>query len=118
MPETIQSNTGVYDTAMYLTVSNQTYCQVLTKKIHYIQVQLYIIDGVRLLFFFVCVCVWGGGVNISRDLSWWRHIDNTNPFNSPFNFIKRNFRTNNVKLNESVYKTLSAPLHGTHGRIN
>ena len=51
------------------------------------------------------------GVNISRDLSWGKHIDQiTTKTNNSLNFIKRNIRTNNVKLKESAYKTYVRPL--------
>ena len=51
------------------------------------------------------------GINISRDLSWGKHIDHiTTKTNNSLNFIKRNIRTNNVRLKESAYKTYVRPL--------
>ena len=51
------------------------------------------------------------GVNISRDLSWAKHINQiTMKTNNSFNFIKRNIQTNNAKLKESAYKTYVRPL--------
>ena len=51
------------------------------------------------------------GINISRDLSWGKNIDHiTTKTNNSLNFIKRNIRTNNVRLKESAYKTYVRPL--------
>ena len=44
-------------------------------------------------------------------MSWGKHIDQiTTKTNNSLNFIKRNIRTNNVKLKESAYKTYVRPL--------
>ena len=51
------------------------------------------------------------GVNISRDLSWARHINQiTMKTNNSLNFIKRNIQTNNAKLKVTAYKTYVRPL--------
>ena len=51
------------------------------------------------------------GVNISRDLSWAKHINQiTMKTNNSLKFIKRNIQTNNPKLKESAYKTYVRPL--------
>ena len=51
------------------------------------------------------------GVNISRDLSWAKHINQiTMKTNNSLKFIKRNIQTNNPKLKESAYKTYVHPL--------
>ena len=51
------------------------------------------------------------GVNISRDLSWGKHINQiATKTNNSLNFIKRNIRTNNVRLKESACKTYVRPV--------
>ena len=51
------------------------------------------------------------GVNISRDLSWAKHINQiTMKTNNSLKFIKRNIQTNNPKLKASAYKTYVCPL--------
>ena len=51
------------------------------------------------------------GVNISRDLSLAKHINQiTMKTNNSLKFIKRNIQTNNPKLKESAYKTYVRPL--------
>ena len=51
------------------------------------------------------------GVNISCDLSWGKHIDQiATKTNNSLNFIKRNIRTNNVRLKESAYKSYVRPV--------
>ena len=51
------------------------------------------------------------GVNISRDLSWAKHINQfTMKINNSLKFIKRNIQTNIPKLKASAYKTYVCPL--------
>ena len=51
------------------------------------------------------------GVNISRDLSWAKHINQiTMKNNNSLKFIKRNIQTNNPRLKESASKTYVRPL--------
>ena len=137
MPDTIQSNIRLFadDTIMYLIVSNQTDCHTLqndltklenwemewlmsfnTDKCEVIRVTnkkkptifKYMLHGVSLKETDSAKYL---GVNISRDLSWGKHIDQiTTKTNNSLNFIKRNIRTNNVKLKESAYKTYVRPL--------
>ena len=136
MPDTIQSNIRLFsdDTIMYLTVSNQTDCQVLQNDLIKLEnwerewlmsfnldkcevirvtnktkptVYKYMVYGVRLKETDSAKYL---GINISRDLSWGKHIDHiTTKTNNSLNFIKRNTRTNNVRLKESAYKTYARP---------
>ena len=137
MPDTIQSNIRLFadDTIMYLTVSNQTDCHTLQNDLTKLEnwemewlmsfnpdkcevirvtnkkkptIYKYMLHGVSLKETDSAKYL---GVNISRDLSWGKHIDQiTTKTNNSLNFIKRNIRTNNVKLKESAYKTYVRPL--------
>ena len=50
------------------------------------------------------------GVNISEDLSWSTHINNTSKkTNQTLGFIKRNIRVQNKDLKSTAYKTLLRP---------
>ena len=121
--------------SMYLTVSNQTDCQILQKDLNKLEnwerewlmsfnpdkcevirvtnkkkptIFKYMLHGVSLKETDSAKYL---GVNISRDLSWGKHIDQiTTKTNNSLNFIKRNIRTNNIKLKESAYKTYVRPL--------
>ena len=137
MPDMIESNIRLFadDTIIYLTVTNQTDCQALQADL----IKLEIWESEWLMAFNPDKCeviritnkkkpnlfnyTLHGinlketdsakylGVNISRDLSWSRHINQiTMKANNSLNFIKRNIQTNNAKLKESAYKTYVRPL--------
>ena len=135
MPEPIQSNIRLFadDTIMYLTVSNQTDCQVLQEDLNKLEnwerewlmsfnpdkcevirvtnkkkptIFKYMLHGVSLKETDSAKYL---GVNISRELSWGKHIDQITTKTNKLNFIKRNIRTNNIKLKESAYKTYVRP---------
>ena len=51
------------------------------------------------------------GLNISDDLTWSRHINQTAAKgNNTLKFIKRNIQTHNSKIKEAAYKTYVRPL--------
>ena len=51
------------------------------------------------------------GLNISDDLSWSKHINQTTAKgNNTLRFIKRNIQTRNSKIKETAYKTYVRPL--------
>ena len=137
MPDMIESNIRLFadDTIMYLTVSNQADCQVLQSDLSKLETW----ESERLMAFNHDKCeviritnkkkptlfnytLHGVGlketdsakylgVNISRDLSWAKHINQiTMKTNNSLKFIKRNIQTNNPKLKESAYKTYVRPL--------
>ena len=137
MPDMIRSDIRLFadDTIMYLTVTNQTDCQSLqddlTKletwesewlmafnpdKCEVIRITNkknplpfnYTLHGVNLKETDSAKYL---GVNITRDLSWAKHINQiTTKTNNSLRFIKRNIQTNNPKLKESAYKTYVRPL--------
>ena len=51
------------------------------------------------------------GLNISDDLSWTKHINQTTAKgNNTLKFIKRNIQTHNIRIKETAYKTYVRPL--------
>ena len=133
MPDMIQSNTRLFadDTIMYLTVTNQTDCQALQADL----TKLETLESEWLMVLNPDKCeviritnkkkniiqlysAWDEtnsakymGVNITRDLSWAKHINQiTTKTNNSLKFIKRNIQTNNPKLKESAYRTYVRPL--------
>ena len=136
MPDMIESNIRLFDdTIMYLTVSNQADCQALQSDLSKLEtwesewlmafnpdkckvIRItnkkkptlfnYTLHGVGLKETDSAKYL---GVNISRDLSWAKHINQiTMKTNNSLKFIKRNIQTNNPKLKESAYKTYVRPL--------
>ena len=50
-------------------------------------------------------------MNISDDLSWTKHINQTTAKgNNTLKFIKRNIQTHNIRIKETAYKTYVRPL--------
>ena len=137
MPDMVESNIRLFadDTIMYLTVSNQADCQALQSDLSKLEtwesewlmafnpdkcevIRItnkkkptlfnYTLHGVGLKETDSAKYL---GVNISRDLSWAKHINQiTMKTNNSLKFIKRNIQTNNPKLKESAYKTYVRPL--------
>ena len=137
MPDSIKSNIRLFadDTIMYLTISNQSDCldlqRDLTKleswesewlmafnpdKCEVIRITNkkkpfifdYILHGIKLQTTKNTKYL---GLNISDDLSWSKHINQTTAKgNNTLKFIKRNIQTNNSKIKETAYKTYVRPL--------
>ena len=49
------------------------------------------------------------GVNISKDLSWNTHINNTSTANKTLGFVKRNVVTKNKDIKTRAYNSLVRP---------
>ena len=137
MPETIKSNIRLFadDTIMYLTISNQSDCQDLQSDLTKLEswerewlmafnpdkceviritkkkdpiIYDYKLHGITLQTTKNAKYL---GLNISDDLSWSKHINQTTAKgNNTLRFIKRNIQTRNSKIKETAYKTYVRPL--------
>ena len=137
MSETIKSNIRLFadDTIMYLTISNQSDCQDLQSDLTKLEswerewlmafnpdkcevikitkkkdpiIDDYKLHGITLQITKKAKYL---GLNISDDLSWSKHINQTiAKGNNTLRFIKRNIQTRNSKIKETAYKTYVRPL--------
>ena len=137
MPENMQSNIRLFadDTIMYLTINNQSDCQDLQRDVSKLEIwerewlmafnpekceviritkaqdQVifdYQLHGITLQTTKNAKYL---GLNISDDLTWSRHINQTAAKgNNTLKFIKRNIQTHNSKIKETAYKTYVRPL--------
>ena len=137
MPENIQSNIRLFadDTIMYLTITNQSDCQDLQRDLSKLEIWErewlmafnpdkceviritkaqdpvifdYQLHGITLQTTKNAKYL---GRNISDDLTWSRHINQTAAKgNNTLKFIKRNIQTHNSKIKETAYKTYVRPL--------
>ena len=137
MPETIKSNIRLFadDTIMYLTISNLSDCLDLQKDLSNLEAW----ESEWLMAFNPDKCeviritkkhkpfifdyklhnktlqttknAKYLGLNISDDLSWTKHINQTTAKgNNTLKFIKRNIQTHNIRIKETAYKTYVRPL--------